>query len=161
MKLGGSLTRQKEEDMTVSDASPHVANIGSMIEVRPPNDPRDDVSMCVQDMENSMRNTLNEIYFGKTKDIVNDLRFHKSLIMLAFCHSRADPLRASRLRRPRRTCRRRLPRPSRCAETSSPAPFDFCDHHDDNTPHHCNALTASYAPPRPAPNMSVRQRRTP
>ena len=25
-------------------------------------------------MENSMRNTLNEIYFGKTKDIVNDLR---------------------------------------------------------------------------------------
>ena len=33
MKLGGSLTRQKEEDMTVSDASPHVANIGSMVEV--------------------------------------------------------------------------------------------------------------------------------
>ena len=26
-------------------------------------------------MENTMRNTLNEIYFGKTKDIVNDLRF--------------------------------------------------------------------------------------
>ena len=74
MKLGGSLTRQKEEDMTVSDASPHVANIGGMIEVRPS-------WHCVwllngvrQDMENSMRNTLNEIYFGKTKDIVNDLR---------------------------------------------------------------------------------------
>ena len=33
MKLGGSLTRQKEEDMTVSEASPHVANIGTMIEV--------------------------------------------------------------------------------------------------------------------------------
>ena len=25
-------------------------------------------------MENKMRNTLNELYFGKTKDIVNDLR---------------------------------------------------------------------------------------
>lgn len=27
-----------------------------------------------QDMENKMRQTLNEIYFGKTKDVVNDLR---------------------------------------------------------------------------------------
>ena len=27
-----------------------------------------------QDMENKIRQTLNEIYFGKTKDIVNDLR---------------------------------------------------------------------------------------
>ncbi len=83
MKLGGSLTRQHEEDMTVSDSSPHIANIGSMIEVR-------NVEMhafglllthsfihsstLYQDMENKMRNTLNELYFGKTKDIVNDLR---------------------------------------------------------------------------------------
>ena len=28
----------------------------------------------LKDMENKMRNTLNEIYFGKTKDIVNSLR---------------------------------------------------------------------------------------
>lgn len=27
-----------------------------------------------QDMENKIRNTLNEIYFGKTRDIVNGLR---------------------------------------------------------------------------------------
>lgn len=27
-----------------------------------------------QEMENKMRTTLNEIYFSKTKDIVNDLR---------------------------------------------------------------------------------------
>lgn len=27
-----------------------------------------------QDMENKIRTTLNEIYFGKTKDIVNGLR---------------------------------------------------------------------------------------
>ena len=29
----------------------------------------------LKEMENKMRNTLNEIYFGKTKDIVNSLRW--------------------------------------------------------------------------------------
>lgn len=34
------------------------------------------VCVCVcQDMENKIRSTLNEIYFGKTKDIVNGLRY--------------------------------------------------------------------------------------
>lgn len=63
MKLGGSLTRQAEQEFTVSDSSPHVANVGHMVE----------------DMENKMRSTLNEIYFGKTKDIVNDVRSVGSL----------------------------------------------------------------------------------
>lgn len=58
MNLGGSLTRQVEQDAPVSEASPHIANIGRMVE----------------DMENKIRNTLNEIYFGKTRDIVNGLR---------------------------------------------------------------------------------------
>lgn len=58
MNLGGSLTRQVENDFSVSDSNPHIANIGKMVE----------------DMENKIRNTLNEIYFGKTKDIVNGLR---------------------------------------------------------------------------------------
>ncbi|KAK4809833.1 hypothetical protein QYF61_021293 [Mycteria americana] len=58
MNLGGSLTRQMEKDETVSDSSPHIANIGRLVE----------------DMENKIRSTLNEIYFGKTKDIVNGLR---------------------------------------------------------------------------------------
>merc|ERR1711972_842119 len=58
MNLGGSLTRQVEQDSPVSEASPHIANIGRMVE----------------DMENKIRNTLNEIYFGKTRDIVNGLR---------------------------------------------------------------------------------------
>ncbi|CAB0031977.1 unnamed protein product [Trichogramma brassicae] len=58
MNLGGSLTRQVEQDSLVSETSPHIANIGRMVE----------------DMENKIRNTLNEIYFGKTKDIVNGLR---------------------------------------------------------------------------------------
>lgn len=84
MNLGGSLTRQvgvgnivplppsgslelgkfncrafqTEQDSSVTESSPHIANIGRMVE----------------DMENKIRNTLNEIYFGKTKDIVNGLR---------------------------------------------------------------------------------------
>lgn len=59
MKLGGSMTRQDErENLTVNDANPHVKNMGMMIE----------------DMEFKIRSQLNEIYFGKTKDIVNDLR---------------------------------------------------------------------------------------
>lgn len=33
----------------------------------------------VEDMENKIRNTLNEIYFGKTKDIVNGLRSTQAL----------------------------------------------------------------------------------
>uniref|UniRef100_A0A5F5PR53 F-actin-capping protein subunit beta n=1 Tax=Equus caballus TaxID=9796 RepID=A0A5F5PR53_HORSE len=61
MNLGGSLTRQMEKDETVSDCSPHIANIGRLVE----------------DMENKIRSTLNEIYFGKTKDIVNGLRAPK------------------------------------------------------------------------------------
>ncbi|KAL0821534.1 F-actin-capping protein subunit beta [Ostrinia nubilalis] len=58
MNLGGSLTRQAEQDSAVSDVTPHIINIGRMVE----------------DMENKIRNTLNDIYFGKTKDIVNGLR---------------------------------------------------------------------------------------
>lgn len=63
MNLGGSLTRQVEQDAPVTDSSPHIANIGRMVE----------------DMENKIRSTLNEIYFGKTKDIVNSLRSIQSL----------------------------------------------------------------------------------
>ena len=33
------------------------------------------VNVLSQDMENKIRSTLNEIYFGKTKDIVNGLRY--------------------------------------------------------------------------------------
>ncbi|XP_014279602.1 F-actin-capping protein subunit beta [Halyomorpha halys] len=63
MNLGGSLTRQMEQDAAVSEASPHIANIGRMVE----------------DMENKIRNILNDIYFGKTKDIVNGLRSTQAL----------------------------------------------------------------------------------
>lgn len=38
-------------------------------------------------MENKIRSTLNEIYFGKTKDIVNDLRY-KEMFIVPFLFSR-------------------------------------------------------------------------
>ena len=58
MNLGGSLTRQMENDHQISEFSQHIINIGKMVE----------------DMENKIRQTLNAIYFGKTKDILNSLR---------------------------------------------------------------------------------------
>jgi len=58
INLGGSLTRQTEQGCSVDQQNPHVSNIGRMVE----------------DMEMKLRTTLETIYFGKTKDIVNDLR---------------------------------------------------------------------------------------
>jgi len=58
VSLAGSLTRQDEKDFPVNDANPHVSNIGKMVE----------------DMEIKLRTTLEQIYFGKTKDIANELR---------------------------------------------------------------------------------------
>ncbi len=82
MNLGGSLTRQIESDNTVNETNPHIANIGRMVEVSI-------TFLCLtsifkshffcQDMENKIRNTLNEIYFGKTNSILNGLRSVNSL----------------------------------------------------------------------------------
>jgi len=58
VSLAGSLTRQEEKDMTIDANNPTLSNIGRMVE----------------DMEIKLRTTLELIYFGKTKDIVNDLR---------------------------------------------------------------------------------------
>ncbi|KDQ14930.1 hypothetical protein BOTBODRAFT_32292 [Botryobasidium botryosum FD-172 SS1] len=61
--LSGSMTRQSEQDAPLSDPSSHIGNTGRMIE----------------DMEIKMRNALQEVYFGKTKDIVFDLRSTQNL----------------------------------------------------------------------------------
>ncbi|KAF9897367.1 hypothetical protein BX616_005726, partial [Lobosporangium transversale] len=63
MNLSGSMTRQAEQDYVVDDPSMHVANIGRMVE----------------EMEIKMRHLLKDVYFGKTKDVVNDLRSIESL----------------------------------------------------------------------------------
>jgi len=58
ISLSGSMTRQTEQDHPVLDGSSHVQNVGRMVE----------------DMEIKMRNLLQEVYFGKTRDVVHDLR---------------------------------------------------------------------------------------
>ncbi|KAI4171474.1 MAG: hypothetical protein LQ343_004212 [Gyalolechia ehrenbergii] len=58
MDLSGNMTRQIEQDMPVQDDGSHIVNVGKLVE----------------DMELKMRNLLQEVYFGKAKDIVGDLR---------------------------------------------------------------------------------------
>jgi len=58
MDLSGNMVRQVEQDLSVDDDAGHVANIGKLVE----------------DMELKMRNLLQEVYFGKAKDVVGDLR---------------------------------------------------------------------------------------
>jgi capping protein (actin filament) muscle Z-line, beta len=58
MNLSGNLTRQVEQDHPLESPASHIPNIGRMIE----------------DQEIKIRNSLQEVYFGKCKDIVNDLR---------------------------------------------------------------------------------------
>ncbi|KAH0615046.1 uncharacterized protein H6S33_000682 [Morchella sextelata] len=63
MDLSGNMTRQIEQNLPVDDDSSHIANIGKLVE----------------DMELKMRNLLQEVYFGKAKDVVGDLRSINSL----------------------------------------------------------------------------------
>jgi len=56
INLAGSLTRQDErKDLPLDQANTHISNIGRMVE----------------EMEIKLRQILETIYFGKTKDIVN------------------------------------------------------------------------------------------
>jgi len=57
LNLSGSLTRQSEQTMPAADHTAHVANMGRVVE----------------EMENRMRDTLQVVYFGKTKTVVNGL----------------------------------------------------------------------------------------
>ena len=52
------MTRQVEADLSVENEQSHVVNIGRLVE----------------DMELKMRMLLQEVYFGKAKDVVGDLR---------------------------------------------------------------------------------------
>ena len=63
LDLSGNMTRQFEQDLQVDNDEGHIANIGRLVE----------------DMELKMRNLLQEVYFGKAKDVVGDLRSMGSL----------------------------------------------------------------------------------
>ncbi|ROT35456.1 F-actin capping protein beta subunit [Sodiomyces alkalinus F11] len=63
MDLSGNMTRQIEQELPVDGDESHIINIGRLVE----------------DMELKMRNLLQEVYFGKAKDVVGDLRSVGSL----------------------------------------------------------------------------------
>ncbi|KAI5119430.1 hypothetical protein M0805_009881 [Coniferiporia weirii] len=63
LTLSGSMTRQIEQDHPLADAASHITNTGRMVE----------------DQELKMRNLLQDVYFGKTRDVVHDLRSAESL----------------------------------------------------------------------------------
>lgn len=63
MDLSGNMTRQVEQDLPVDNDDSHIANVGRLVE----------------DMELKMRNLLQEVYFGKARDVVGDLRSVGSL----------------------------------------------------------------------------------
>lgn len=69
LELAGNLTRQQQTELPLqglSDAqieTSHVGNIGRLVE----------------EMETKMRNLLQEVYFGKARDVVGDLRSMRSL----------------------------------------------------------------------------------
>jgi capping protein beta len=63
LDISGNLTRQLAKTLPMEDEGSHIANIGTLIE----------------EIESKLRNTLNEVYFGKTRDIVGDLRSVASL----------------------------------------------------------------------------------
>jgi capping protein beta len=71
VNLAGSLTRQEEKESPVTAEKTHLVNIGTMIE----------------DMEIKLRTTIELIYFGKTKDIANELR---NIMGVAFMKQQKD-----------------------------------------------------------------------
>ena len=63
LDLSGNMTRQIEQELPAETEEQQIANIGRLVE----------------DMELKMRNLLQEVYFGKAKDVVGDLRSLGSL----------------------------------------------------------------------------------
>jgi capping protein beta len=63
LDLGGTVTRQAEMEYPLDNFGANLQNMGKMVE----------------EMENKMRNTIQEIYFAKTRDIINDLRSMQDL----------------------------------------------------------------------------------
>ncbi|KAF3938576.1 hypothetical protein ABW19_dt0209948 [Dactylella cylindrospora] len=83
MDLSGNMTRQIESDLPVEDDSSHIVNIGRLVE----------------DMELKMRNLLQEVYFGKAKDVVNDLRSVQNLTEVSRERAAQSDVMSSMLRR--------------------------------------------------------------
>jgi len=57
LRLSGSMTRQQEQEFPAPDDNAHLPNMGRMVE----------------QMENTIRDSLKDVYFGKTKATVNKM----------------------------------------------------------------------------------------
>ena len=64
MDLSGSISRQLESNFPVIEDHDPIGNIGRLIE----------------EMESKMRSLVQEIYFGKTKNVVNEIRVHPDIV---------------------------------------------------------------------------------
>jgi len=95
VRLAGSLTRQEESYKPVNAQSPHITNIGRMVE----------------DMENRLRASIDAIYFAKTKEVLSTVRSQRCVSdvekMRLFANSAVSALSA------RQTRKTRSPSPSR------------------------------------------------
>eukprot|EP01010_Urceolus_cornutus_P000851 NODE_1357_length_948_cov_28.156841_g1047_i0.p1 GENE.NODE_1357_length_948_cov_28.156841_g1047_i0~~NODE_1357_length_948_cov_28.156841_g1047_i0.p1 ORF type:complete len:258 (-),score=66.10 NODE_1357_length_948_cov_28.156841_g1047_i0:123-896(-) len=61
LDICGALTRQNETELDVNDVQTHIVNIGNV----------------VQEMENKLRNSVDQVYFGKAQEINSLLRSAK------------------------------------------------------------------------------------
>ncbi|XP_076916291.1 F-actin-capping protein subunit beta-like [Bidens hawaiensis] len=68
--LSGSIRRQMKADLSVEDG--HLCNMGKMIE----------------ELEGKLRNQLDQVYFGKTKEMVCTLRPSSELLPMALAEAR-------------------------------------------------------------------------
>jgi capping protein beta len=83
LQLSGSMTRQQEQEFNAADDKSHLANMGRMIE----------------EMENRMRDSLQDVYFGKTKSTVNKLYKAQGAAMDVQKDAMAAALRQEMMRR--------------------------------------------------------------
>ena len=75
--LSGHLTRQGQDTQGVTDSDSHIVNLGRLLE----------------DMESKIRNQLQEIYFGKMRDTVDQLRSTEDLEALRLAQQLQEELR--------------------------------------------------------------------
>lgn len=79
LTLAGNLSRQTSRELSINSndlITSHVVNIGSLVE----------------DIESKLRNLLQEVYFGKTRDIIGDLRSLDSLSEIASAQDRQSSI---------------------------------------------------------------------
>jgi len=72
MELGGSMTRQIEQSFPIEPLPSSAAAQST----QPPFNPShiSNIGKMIEEQEIKMRNLLNEVYFAKTRDVVNELR---------------------------------------------------------------------------------------